>query len=168
MQSKAGAMYLSLRSIYKPKYILLNAALAVVLYFVFNGILSYQQQGVPLYDYPIYLEYALVASSSIVMTIAVFSAANTRNNSAKVSASAAGTVTALAGAVFSGCGCSASLLFSLSAFALSSAQIFALDNFIVANQAPLLLIMIVINLFVAIYYLNKLSRPSCRVKVRRR
>lgn len=153
-------------SVYRPKYILFNIAAAIVYYFVFITLLSYQQQGITAVSFPYYLIYLLVVTSSIVLTVAIYSIRNTRNNSAKVSATTAGTVTTLAGTVISGCGCSASVLVSLTAIGVSSSQIFSLDNFFVANQPILLAIMIAINLFVLLYYLNKLSKPSCRIRKR--
>lgn len=153
-------------SIYRPKYIALNIALAAVYYFVYTTLLSIQQYGLPLISFPYYLIYILVATSSIVLTIAVYSISNSRNNYAKLSASTAGTATTLLGAVFGGCGCTAPLLFSFTVIGISSSQIIALDNFINANQVLLLAAMIAINLFVMIYYINRLSKPSCRLKRR--
>jgi uncharacterized membrane protein len=153
-------------AVYKPRYIILNVAFAALYYIIFTALLSFQQQGMTAVFFPYYFIYILVITSSIVLTIAVYSIKNTRNNSAKVSATTAGTVTTLAGTVISGCGCSASVLFGLAAVGVSSSQIFAINDFLTANQPLLLSAMIAINLFVIIYYLNKLSKPSCRIRKR--
>src|SRR5271155_4198302 len=101
----------SLRSIYKPKYIILNIFAAFAYYFLITYILSVQQLGIPIVSVPIYLIYVLAVVSSINLTIGVYSIWNTAKNIAKTSATSIGTLTALAGSIFAGCGCQAAILF---------------------------------------------------------
>lgn len=154
----------TLRMIYRPKYIMLNIAAAFVYYFVLTYLISVQQYGAVIVTIPLYLFYALALTASVAFTIAIYSLLNTRNNKAPVSAGVAGTVTTLVGGVFAGCGCTAPLLFSLTAVGFTTSQVFALNDFVSSNIALLFLSMIAINLFVVIYYLNKLSNPACRIR----
>ncbi|MCW6160137.1 MAG: hypothetical protein LVQ95_03565 [Candidatus Micrarchaeales archaeon] len=160
----ASRMSNTIGRVYTPKYVLLNIAAAFFYYFVLTYLISAQQYGAVIITIPLYLFYALAITASVAFTIAVYSLLNTRNNRAHVSASMAGTVTTLVGGVFAGCGCTAPILFSLTAIGFTTTQVFALNSFISSNIMLLFLSMIAINLFVVIYYLNKLSNPACRIK----
>ena len=154
----------SLKSIYKPKYMALNVAIAVAYYYVIKYLLSVQQKGIPITSVPLYLIYALVITSSITFTIAVYSISNTRRNYAKLSASSVSAVTAVTGGILSGCGCQAAILFNVLAVSVGTGEA-TLINTVVSENVPILFgAMIVINLFVTGYYLEKLSKASCRIK----
>ena len=162
-------MYHTLKEIYvKPKYIALNALAAIFYYYLFGYLISIQQSGIFLVLLPTYLVYLLVITSSIALTIGIFSIRNTRNNEAKEVSTGIGAATAVVGGLIGGCGCEEPLILGLTAFGLSTSDAFALLNFISAYQIPLFSLMIVINLFVVIYYLNKLSQPSCELRKKRK
>jgi hypothetical protein len=164
----ARRMYTSLRSIYSPGYIVLNLIFVFVYYLVFTFIIRAQDYGILLLNVPQYLVWILVISSSILFTIAVYSIRNTVRNQAKFSASTLGAVTTVAGGVVNGCGCSAPIIFSLSAIGLSSSQLIGLDDFLSQYSLALVGILVIINLVVILYYLNKLSNPSCKIAGRKR
>lgn len=153
-----------LKQIYSPEFILLNVAFAAMYYLLLTGLLSVQQQGVPFTSVPLVLVYALAISSSVPLTIAVYSISNTRRNRAKLSASTSSIATTVAGGLVAGCGCQAALLTSiLAAFTTTGSAVGA--STIAAENAPALFaILIVINIFVAAYYLNRLSKPMCRIR----
>lgn len=154
----------SIKGIYRPKYVLLNIAIAVAYYYMIKYLLSIQQNGIPITSVPVYLIYLLVAGSSILLTIAVYSISNTRRNNAKISATSASVVTALAGGVISGCGCQAAILFNILALSIGGGEA-TLINTVVGEHAFLIFsAMIIINFFVIGYYLQKLSKPGCRIK----
>lgn len=154
----------SLKDIYKPKYIALNAAIAIAYYFVIRYLLTIQQDGIPITTVPVYLLYLLVVASSVTFTIAIYAILNTRRNNARISATSVSAVTTLAGGILSGCGCQAAILFNVLAVSIGAGQA-TLINTIATENAPLIFaIMIVINLFVSEYYLEKLSHPKCRLK----
>ncbi len=173
MAMQANTMYKSayntLLSIYKsPKYLFLNIAAFIIYYYLYTFIISLQQYGAVIVLIPLYLLYLLVLTSSVTLTIGIYSIGNTRNNEAKYEATGVGTLTALVGAVIGGCNCEAPAIFGLATIGLlSTTGTIALINFISANQIPLYWALIVINLFVAIYYLNKLSQPSCKIRGKR-
>jgi hypothetical protein len=154
----------SFKKIYRPKYIVLNIAIAVAYYYLIEYLLSIQQRGIPITSVPLYLIYALVATTSVSLTIAVYSISNTRRNEAKVSATATSVITAFIGGIISGCSCQAAILFSVLEVSVGAGEA-TLVNTVVGENAPLIFgAMIIINLFVIGYYLNKLSKPSCRIK----
>ena len=96
----------TLASIYRPRYVVLNIAAFVVYYYAYLELIAYQNLGVFLSNVSEGLLYALVLTSSMLLTIAVYSIRNTRNNRASVSATTLGTVATLFGGVIGGCGCS--------------------------------------------------------------
>ncbi len=155
----------TLKSIYKPKYILLNLVVFAVYYLLIRSIVVAQEKVFLIVNpFLYYMIYPLAITSSILLTIAVYSIGNTRRNMAKVTASGLSAVTALLGSVIVSCGCAVPILFSLAAIGISSADIIYLNDFFSAYSVELVLIFIFLNLFLTIYYLNKLSKPSCRIK----
>lgn len=151
--------------IYKPKYILLNVVIALVYYFVLAYLIKYQNYGVLLFlNVPIYLIYALILTTSILLTISIYSIRNTIRNNAKVSGTALSTITTVGEGIVMGCGCSASLLYNLTVFGLSASETFAISDAITYFAFEITLVLIAINIIATIYYLNKLSDPSCRIK----
>jgi hypothetical protein len=158
-------VYHTLLEIYRrPAYILINLVSLAVYYYIFVYLIKIQEEGVFIATVPPYLVYLLVITSSIAFTIGIYSIRNTRRNEAKELSTGVGTVTALVGGVVGGCGCIEPLVLNLSIFGLNTSQTFALLDFISGAQGWLLWLMIVINSFVAIYYLNKLSKPACEIR----
>ncbi len=158
-------MYHTLRGIYsKPSYVLVNVVSLIVYYFAFVYLIKIQEQGVFIETIPPYLIYLLVITSSIALTIGIYSIRNTKRNEAKEVSTGIGTATALLGGVVSGCGCIEPLVLNLSIFGFSASQTFALLDFISGAQNWILWLMIVINSFVVLYYLDKLSKPACEIK----
>ncbi|MCL4404733.1 MAG: hypothetical protein M1544_02395 [Candidatus Marsarchaeota archaeon] len=158
-----------LSSIYKkPKYLGLNAVAFIIYYYIMHGIVLINNKII-LFSGTIaeYTFYAIAITSSILITIAVFSVFNTRNNKAKISASASGSAIALASSFAVSCGCSFSSLSYLAVLGLSSGALISLDNAIANYETPLLLAALVVNILIIIYYVNKLSNPACSLKGRK-
>lgn len=154
----------SLKDIYTIKYATFNIAIAVAYYYLITYLLSIQQHGIPITSVPVYLIYLLSIVSSVTLTIALYSAGNTRKNSAKISATSVSAATTLFGGVISGCGCQAAILFNVLAIGVGSGEA-TLINTIVSENAPVVFFaLIVLNLSVIAYYLQKLSKPACRIK----
>ena len=159
---KLGAM---IKRVYTPKYAALSLALGVAYYAAF-WYLAYIQGGDAVMLYmPIYLILALVASSSILTTVAVYSIRNTRKNNAKISGTAASASTLLLGSGL--CGCTTTLLPTL-AFAAGAGTpaVYALSSFLKNYNIWIISMLILFNTLVLAYYLNKLSSPACRVRKR--
>ncbi len=158
-------MLATLRAVYSPKYVLLNAVAAAAYYAVAYELVRLQNYGIfLLLDVPAYLFYLLVASSSVLLTISVYAAFNTRRNRAEFTASSLGTATAVLAGVVSGCGCSAPLLLGLTALGLSAGGLFSASVFLTNTAVWLFAAMILINLGVITYYMNKLHSASCRLQ----
>ncbi len=154
----------SLKDIYTIKYAAFNVAVAVGYLYLISYLLSIQQNGIPITTVPIYLIYLLSIVSSMTLTIALYSISNTRKNNAKISATSVSAATTVFGGVISGCGCQTAILFNVLAIGVGSGEA-TLLNTIVSENAPILFAaLIAINLFVTIYYLQKLSKPACRIK----
>jgi hypothetical protein len=157
----------TLRQVYRPKYIAFNIASLLIYYLVYTYIVDYQQLLV-LVAVPVYLVYALLVTASVLLTISVYSISAAIRNTVRVSGGVLGTFTAVAGAVISGCNCTAPILFGLTGAGLSAASVVALQDFISAYQIPLFWVMIGINLFAVMYSVNRISKSSCVAKVRKR
>ncbi len=155
--------YDTLRKIYRPKYIGLTIALGIV-YSIAFWYLSYIQGGNAVMLYvPIYLILALVASSSILTTVAVYSIRNTRKNNAKISGTAASASTLLLGSGL--CGCTTTLLPTAAlAVGIGTPTVYMLASFLKNYSIEIVSLLIVINVVVLVYYLNKLSSPKYRVR----
>jgi thiol:disulfide interchange protein len=153
------------KSIYaKPAYIAFNMAAALAYYYLISYLLAVQQKGIPVTAVPVYLIYFLAATSSVTLTIAVYSIGNTRRNQARISATSVSAASAFAGGIISGCSCQAAILFNALAFVAGAGEA-TLVNTIIGENAPIIFAaMIVLNLFLAVYYLERLSHPKCKLK----
>lgn len=153
-----------LKRIYTPKYIALNIAVAIVYYIFYSYLLTVQENStIVLVTVPLWLIYSVIITASVLFTIAVYSARNTRNNQAKVSGSVLGTAATVFTGVVAGCGCTAPILLSLTAIGISASSVFSLVNFLNANQTVLFVALLAINVGVLAYYSRKLSNPSCKI-----
>ncbi len=158
----------SIRAIYQPKYMLANIAALAVYYFVFNFLIRYQDYGIFLVNVPTYLIYAMIASASVLLTISVYSINNTRRNQAKFTASSVSAVALFLGSMFGGCGCAEPLIMGLAAFGISSGSLFSVNAIMTVYSIQIFYVLILFNLVFVVYYLNKLSKPSCALKTVRK
>jgi len=162
-------MYRTLRKIYTWKYFAVNIAAFVLYYLIARYLITYQEKVFLIVNpYLFYLMYILILSASITLTIAIYSIGNTRRNIAKLTASSVSAVTALFGSVIVSCGCAVPILFSLAAIGVSSAGLITLNNFFSRYAIELVVTFIFLNLLLIIYYLNKLSKPSCEIRKKKR
>ncbi len=155
----------SIKRIYsKPLYLAANAAIAILYYYLFEYIVKAQNHGVLLLiSVPYPFLYVLIATSSVMLTISIYSIRNTRANAAKVSSSGLSAFATVFGGLVNGCGCSAPIMFSLFSIAFGSTEAIYLDTFVSNNGIPLITALIAANLVLIGYYLNKFAKPSCRI-----
>ncbi len=154
------------KSIYrKPKYIALNVAAFIIYYYIMHAIVLLNNPII-LFSSNLaeYAFYGVVLTSSVLITLAVFSAFNTRNNMAKLSASTSGSVVAVASSFAVSCGCGFSALSYLAILGIGSGAIVSIDSTIADYETPLLIIALIINIVIVAYYTNKLSNPACKLK----
>ncbi|MEM0150105.1 MAG: hypothetical protein QXW10_04370 [Candidatus Micrarchaeaceae archaeon] len=154
--------YLSmLKAIYKPKYIVLNIAIALAYFFIIKMLIVIQAKSIFVPGLPSYLIALLSITSAVTMTIAVYSISNTRKNQAKVTATTASVLSVALSSAVGACGCQVSVFASLAGIAIGSSGAFALNVIMAENSLYIIAAIILINIFVSIYYISKLSRPAC-------
>jgi len=156
--------YKTLKSIYKPKYMALNIILAIAYYIVMTEILV-ATYHIVIFTQPLpqYLFYLIAITSSIMLTIGIYSFEHAIRNKAKIMAPTIGSVVAFIASIFTGCGCATTpALLILTAIGLSGTEIFGLNIFISDNKSVLLFILILINLFVITYYIKRISKQHHR------
>lgn len=155
--------YNTLRKIFKPRYAALTLILGIA-YFLAFWYLAYIQGGsAVMLSVPIYMVFLLVASSSVLMTIAIYSIKNTRKNNAKTTGTAASSGTVILGSGL--CGCTTTLLPTIAlAAGVSPPAVYALTSFLRNYNIEIISLLVAINVAVIAYYLNKLSDPKCRTK----
>jgi hypothetical protein len=154
----------TVRQIYSPKYLLLNASILAIYYAVFS-LLVYLQEGLmPLLYIPQYAVYALLLTASIALTLSIYSVSNTRHNYARLTASGVSVTTTLVGGVVEGCGCAAPVLFSISSLFGATSTAILLYVFFVDYSIQIFATMILLNVVVISYYLRKFSTPACRAR----
>lgn len=152
---KLTKFYQMLKLIYKPRYIALNLLLAIVYYAIFLY-LAYVQGGnaVMTSNWP--LAFALIITSSIVMTIAVYSMKNRISRNAKISGSVGSVSTIVLGTGL--CGCATTFLPTIATvIGVGTAGVFGLSRFLSDYSVGIFSAMIMLNLLIAVYYINKLS-----------
>ena len=152
-----------LRSIYTPKYITLSIFLAIAYYAIFLYLAYIQGGGAIMLSTSIILIFGLILTSSITSTIAIYSISNTRRNQAKASGTVASLGTLVTGTGL--CGCTTTFPALIAAGAgFSSTNVYALGGFLKNNNPYIFSFLILLNLIVAVYYLNKFSNPQCKLK----
>ncbi len=148
----------ALVNLYRPKYIILNVLVAFAYYLIFTTLVRYQNYGILLVFLPLYLIYALIVTSSIMFTIGIYAAARSLTLRKSASASVIGTFMTLFAGVVAGCGCAAPLLYSITVFGLSIAEISVVQAFIASYSIEIISAMIILNVALILYYLVRLSR----------
>ncbi|MEM3841370.1 MAG: hypothetical protein QXN59_01595 [Candidatus Micrarchaeaceae archaeon] len=165
MQLVRNVRYSLMRIYSRPLYLLLNIAFAIIYYYIFTAIVEAQNHGILLLiNVPSYALYALIITASITLTLSVYSIRNTVRNVAVASSSGVGAFATVFGGLINGCGCSAPLLFSIFSSLFGSSAAIYLDYDISNLSLPLTLILVVANLLITIYYLNKFAKPSCNLR----
>ena len=154
---------LAIKRVYKPKYLALNLLLGIAYYVIFLYLATIQGGGAIMTGTPWILVFGLIATSSIALTISIYSISNTRRNQAKAS----GTVVSL-GTLVTGtglCGCITTFPAVIAAgIGISSTGVYALGGFLKNYNPYIFSGLIILNLFVICYYLNKFSKRECRAK----
>jgi hypothetical protein len=147
----------------KPKYIAINVIFAIVYYYFFFFIVKFQNLFLFI-AIPLWLVYSLILSSSILITLSIYSLLNSGFSFTKGSIGLVSALTTFIGSLVVGCSCTAPILFSLAALGFSSLQLIALDNFFTSNQFLIVLAMLIINLLFIIYYASRAKHlNTCRV-----
>ncbi|MDE1828157.1 MAG: hypothetical protein KGH65_03295 [Candidatus Micrarchaeota archaeon] len=154
-----------MRSIYKPKYIALNLFLAVAYYGLFLYLAYVQGGGAVMVRTSGFLIFGLVATSSIALTIAIYSIKNTIRNNAKTSGTATSFATLASGTGLCGCTTTFPAVVATAA-GISSPNVLTFISFLKNYNPYIFGALIIFNLAAIGYYLNKFSEPICKVKTK--
>ncbi len=158
-------IYKSFVTIYKnPKYLLVSIAVSILYYLLLEYLIKFQNKGIFLLNVPMYLIYTLSIVSAVLVTISIYFMRNTIKSKSKHSGVSAGIITILFGGLINGCSCSAPILFSLVSIGISTSSVIILTTFISNTAIYLFLAMILVDIIIIVYYLNKLGNPSCLLK----
>lgn len=161
IKSLASRLYTSVKSVYLSRYLALNIAVAVVYYLLFSFLIRYQNYGIFLVTVPLWLEYATIISSSILLTLSVYLIYHTKRKLAELSTGSVSIVTIILSGVFGGCGCAAPLLAGLATIGISSSEaLFNLSIQISEVVVPIFGFLVILNIALAIYYLSAISKPA--------
>ena len=154
---------LAIKRIYKPKYLALNLLIGIAYYALFLYLATIQGGGAIMSGTPWVLVFGLIATSSITLTIAIYSISNTRNNQAKASGTAVSFGTIVTGTGL--CGCATTFPAVIAAgIGISTTGVYALGSFLKNYNLYIYSGFIIMNLFVIGYYLNKFSKRECKVR----
>ncbi len=160
MSSTLSRIGRSFRSVYKPAYIFINIVVAALYYLLFIFLIRYQNYGILIFGAPKSLLYALVITSSIMFTIGIYAMRRSFKRKTTASASAVGTIMTLFAGVIAGCGCSAPLIYGITVFGLSIAEVSVLAAFITQYSAYIISVIIAVNILLILYYSLKI--PGAR------
>ena len=154
---------LAIKRVYKPKYLALNLLFGITYYALFLYLATIQGGGAIMSGTPWVLVFGLIATSSITLTIAIYSISNTRNNQAKASGTAVSFGTIVTGTGL--CGCATTFPAVIAAgIGISTTGVYALGSFLKNYNLYIYSGFIIMNLFVIGYYLNKFSKRECKVR----
>lgn len=147
----------TIKNIYKPRFIALNLFLGAAYYAAFLYLAYLQGGNALMVLLPAYLLFLLIATSSILMTVVVYSIMNKRRGTAKVSGTAASAGTVVLGSGL--CGCTTTLLPTIAlAVGVSTPGVYALTSFLRNYNVYITSVLIVVNAIVLLFYINKLSK----------
>lgn len=156
-------LYAMLKAIYKPKYIALNLLLAAIQYGIFLYLAYVQGGGSVMLVTSGFFIWGLIITSSIALTVAIYSIKNTRRNNARATGTAASFSTLVVGTGL--CGCSTTFPAVVAAgLGMSNTGVYALSSFLKNYNPYIFSILILLNLLAIGYYLNRFTKPDCKIK----
>ena len=140
--------------------------ISTAIYFgVYYYMILASSEGAYIVTAPIYLTYAIIFTSALLLTIGIYSTKNALLRlRSSTSESTASIITLIAGGLFTSCGCSTpilgTILYTLGVGIIGRTNAII---FVSSNQAYLLLAILLINLLMIYYYLGKAS-SACVIK----
>ncbi len=152
------------KRIYTSRYALLNAASFIGFYYLLEYVLSAQQHGIPISSVPVSMIYALSLSSSFAFTVSIFYILRSVRNASNITAGGATAATAVVGGIVSGCGCQAAILSGIIAPLAGAGEATLLSTVVSENASLIFSALIILNIGLGIYYLNRPADPACKPK----
>ena len=168
MRLKSARLLTALRIYSDAKYLLLALASSAVFFYIFRYMIASNNHGIFLVLMPIYIIYALVATSGILFSISVFTM------SFSITARKLGAIGGIEGVIapsigglVASCACTFPLLESVLLFlGVNTFDAIGIVSAIDGYQIWIISAMILINLGMIYYYLGKVSVPP-RKKARK-
>lgn len=156
-------LYQNLRKVYSLGYLLLNLIIILIYYEAIERILALQQFGLAFSTAPASLIITLVLSSSVLMTIAIYTILESRKRKGLGYEEAASScVTAVVGGVMSGCGCQGAIMYSVLAIAFGSGEAYAINTVFSEHIGLILAALTIFNIVFIVYSLGRI--PGGRLK----
>lgn len=150
--------YKNLRKVYSLRYILLNLIIILVYYLAVEKILSIQQFGVVFFTAPASLIISLVVTSSVLLTIAVYTILESRKaKKIGYEEAASSCATAVVGGIMSGCGCQGAILYSALAIIFGSGEAYAINTVFSEHIGLILAALTIFNIVLIAYSLGRVS-----------
>ncbi|MDE1846347.1 MAG: hypothetical protein KGH53_03655 [Candidatus Micrarchaeota archaeon] len=146
-----------LRAIYSPKYLMLNLFLGIAEYAVFIYLASVQGGGAVMLHTEWYFIFSLIATSSLLLTIATYSVFNKAGRNFGVNGTTCSATTVVVGSGL--CGCTTTFSSAIAALFLGAGSpgVYQLSAFL-KNYSPYIFsIMILANVFVILFMLEKFA-----------
>lgn len=168
MRLKSTRLLTALRIFSDAKYLLLTLASSAAFFYLFRYMIAANNHGIFLVLLPIYVIYALVATSGILFSISIFTMSYSIS-SRKLGAIGGleGVIAPSIGGLVASCACTFPLLESVLLFlGVNTFDAIGIVSAIDSYQVWIISAMILINLGMIYYYLGKISVPPSK-KARR-
>ena len=141
----------------KPIYLAVLIVAAIIYYYVFYYLITSSNYGLFLLTIPVYLLYALVITSALLLTIAVSSIHGGIKYGRAITGSVSGSIILLAGGTIASCACTVPIFVSLLYILGATVADVTLINFYISTyQLYILGALILANLALIYHYLGKL------------
>lgn len=152
-------LYRSLRTVYgKSAYMALNLLILLAYYEIVERILAIQQFGIVIATAPVSLILSLVLTSSILLTIAIYTIVESRKGRrAGYRAAGSSCAVTVLGGVMSGCGCQGAILYSALAIVVGSGEAYAINTIFTEHIALVLAALTIFNITFIVYSLSRVQ-----------
>lgn len=141
----------------KPIYLAVLIVAAIIYYYVFYYLITSSNYGLFLLTIPVYLLYALVITSALLLTIAVSSIHGGIKYGRAITGSVSGSIILLAGGTIASCACTVPIFVSLLYILGATVADVTLINFYISTyQLYILGALILANLALIYHYLGRL------------
>ena len=168
MRLKSARLLTSLRIFSDAKYLLLTLASSAAFFYLFRYMIAANNHGIFLVLLPIYVIYALVATSGILFSISIFTMSySIASRKLGAIGGLEGVIAPSIGGLVASCACTFPLLESVLLFlGVNTFDAIGIVSAIDSYQVWIISAMILINLGMIYYYLGKISVPPSK-KARR-
>jgi hypothetical protein len=165
MKSRSIRLLTLARIFRHPTYAFVAIASAAIFLYIFRYLIAANNYGIFLIFVPMYVVYALVATSGILFSISLFAIAHSVSSRkiGGIGGSIEGVLLPSLGGLVAGCGCAFPVLESvLMFFGVDAFEAVGIVSAINSYQLWILSAMIAINLATIYYYLGRIPMPPIK------